>query len=145
MVETNKRREVFCFYFKLYLESPLQKTTGGNVGIMTPLFGSSMPTGPPKTWEDPMSYPAINGHTLIENNTFAEFGTGCDGWRNRVIMTCPLYGDIIHPTDVRKITLENVDEDSKVCEKNEITNYHTTKSPLYCSTLFQEMQPFPKF
>ena len=120
------RERRYFFYFKIYLESTFQKSTGGNVGIMTPLFSSSMPI-----WEEPGSYPAIDGHTLIENNTFAEFGTGCDGWRNRVIMTCPLYGDIIHPTDVRKITLENVDDDSKVCERNEITKYHTIKSPLY--------------
>ena len=90
-------------------------STGGNVGIMSPLFASSFPAGPPKSWEDPMSYPAINGQTLIENVTFAKFGTGCDGWRNRALMTSPKYGDIIHPTNLRKISLENVEEDSKVC------------------------------
>ena len=80
---------------------------------MTPLF-ASMPSGPPKTWEDPKGYPSINGHTIIENNTFASFSTGCNGWRNKVIMTCPMYGDIIHPMDVVEATLENVDENSKV-------------------------------
>uniref|UniRef100_A0A7M5X729 Cadherin domain-containing protein n=2 Tax=Clytia hemisphaerica TaxID=252671 RepID=A0A7M5X729_9CNID len=88
---------------------------GANVGIMTPIFSSSPPIGPPtKPFEDPMSYPAINGRTIIHNVTFASFGAGCGGNLNRIIMTNPKYGDIIHPFDISNAILENVDEKTKV-------------------------------
>ena len=87
---------------------------GGNAGIMSPIFTSSPPKGPPKSWEDPMSYPALKGLTIINNITFVDFAAGCDGAVNRVLMTTPKYGDIIHPTKIENIRLENVVEDAKV-------------------------------
>jgi len=87
---------------------------GGNTGIMSPIFSSSPPIGPPKPWEDPMSYPAIKGLTIIKNITFVDFTAGCDGSVNRVLMTTPKYGDIIHPTKIENVHLKNVIEDAKV-------------------------------
>lgn len=72
-----------------------------------------MSVGPPKKYEDPMSYPAIKGITKIINVTFSDFnGNGCAP--NYIWMTTSRYGDIIHPTEFKEIVLNNVDEATKV-------------------------------
>lgn len=94
---------------------------------MSSMFSEAMSVGPPKKFEDPMSYPAIKGNTRIINVTFSNFDatTGCGP--NYVWMTTDKYGDIIHPTEFKEITLRNVDEATKVhcilhCENNLCTS-----------------------
>jgi len=91
---------------------PFFRLIGGNAGIMTPVFSSSPPSY--SSWEDPRSYPAIKGLTIIKNVTFVNFGMGCHGAVNRILMTTPKYGDIIHPTKIENVHLQNVTEDGKV-------------------------------
>lgn len=82
---------------------------------MSSLFSSSAGTGPPMTWEAPMSYPAIKGLAMYTNNTFAHFSSPCgETKRDLILMTNPKYGDAIHPAQLSNIKLFNVDEESKV-------------------------------
>ena len=82
---------------------------------MSSAFSASPAVGPPKPWEDPMSYPAIMGITRIQNVRFSNFGKGCgENGNNYVWMTNPLYGDIIHPTELKAIQLDNVMDVNKV-------------------------------
>ena len=75
-------------------------STGGKIGITIPSFQSSPAAGPIMTWESPLSYPAINGYTLLHEVTFSGFQEKC-GKRHRAIMTNSWVGDILHPVDVR--------------------------------------------
>ena len=91
-------------------------TTAEMIGIKASLFSSTSSKGPKKSWEDPMSYPAIKGLTRLSNLTVAEFNNkACvDGAYNYFWMTAPKYGDIFHPMETEKITLVNVHDKSKV-------------------------------
>ena len=87
---------------------------GGNVGILSSHFSISGSKGPNKRWEDPMTYPAINGISRYFGVTFAEFGDKCSGKRNYIFMMNKHYMDIFHPVEFKNISLVNVDEESKV-------------------------------
>ena len=67
-----------------------------------------------------MTYPALKGLTIIQNVAFSSFEASCSGGYNRVLMTSPNYGDIIHPVNLQNIQLENVAEQSKVEKVNMI-------------------------
>jgi len=90
------------------------------------LFSTSFSQGPRKTWEDPMSYPAIKGLTRLVNLTLSDFNrwTCGDGGNrmNYVWMTSPKYGDIIHPMNTQQIQLFNVAERSKV--RTSLKSFH---------------------
>ncbi|XP_066917357.1 fibrocystin-L-like [Clytia hemisphaerica] len=78
------------------------------------IFSNNPSTGPKMSWEDPMFYPSISGLTTFQNVKFKDFSSGCNGANNYVWMTSPVYGDILHPTDFKNITLENVGEVNKI-------------------------------
>ena len=79
------------------------------------VFSSSPASGPPMSWEDPMSYPAIKGLSVYRNVTFRHFKTFCgSNKRDYIISPHLFYGDIIHPVQFVETTLEDVEDDSKV-------------------------------
>lgn len=86
---------------------------GGNVCFLSSIFSSGTSKGPPKPWEDPMTYPAIKGYSIYDNNLFVNYTIGC-GMRSYVWMTRPSYGDAIHPLEFSRTSVINVDEQSKV-------------------------------
>ena len=87
---------------------------GGNIGILSSIFSLKPAVGPPKPWETPMSYPAINGSTYLVNNVYTNFSEACPGKRDYLWMTAPGYGDIFHPTEFAQSDCENVESSSKV-------------------------------
>ena len=86
---------------------------GGNVCFLSSIFSSGTSKGPPKPWEDPMTYPAIKGYSIYDNNLFVNYTLRC-GMRSYVWMTRPSYGDAIHPVEFSRTSVINVDEQSKV-------------------------------
>ena len=88
-------------------------SVGGNVCFLSSIFSSGTSKGPPKPWEDPMTYPAIKGLSIYDNNLFVNYTLGC-GMRSYVWMTRPTYGDAIHPVEFSRTSVINVDEQSKV-------------------------------
>ena len=84
------------------------------------------------SWEDPMSYPAINGVSYFVNNVFANFAAPCGNrMRDYIWMTTPVYGDVIHPTDFMETTFVDVDVDSKVGGRELFTNILFTVLSIY--------------
>ena len=63
-------------------------------------FGTAAGRGPVMSWESPHTYPAINGYTIYEKVTFANFGEKC-GKRDFAIGTNDHVGDILHPVSVK--------------------------------------------
>ena len=84
------------------------------MGILASIFSSSAAPGPPKPWEDPMSYPAINGVARFFGVTFANFNEPCSGKKNYIFVMNPKYMDILHPSEFKNITLIDVGEQNKV-------------------------------
>ncbi|XP_065660201.1 fibrocystin-L isoform X2 [Hydra vulgaris] len=82
---------------------------GGNLGIYCSTFSKSQSPGPPKPFENPMSYPAIKGLLRMEGVTFSSFQSTCGLTKPDVVWTTNIiYGDIIHPTELKNSTLVNV-------------------------------------
>lgn len=64
-------------------------------------------------WGDADFYPALYGHSYVQNVTIAEYGTPCkSGWRaglvDRVFISNPVAPDATHPMTLRNIHLEHV-------------------------------------
>ncbi|XP_066933159.1 fibrocystin-L-like [Clytia hemisphaerica] len=105
---------------------PPKHPKGGNIGIMTSLFSNGAATGPPMSWQDPMSYPSLIGVTRIENVQMTSFeDQECDGKlrESHGLMTHSSYGDIIHPITLEKIKLENVGDTNKIFHHQPITRW----------------------
>lgn len=91
--------------------------TGGNIGIMSSLFSNGAATGPPMSWETPMTYPSLLGTTEIRNSVFQDFhNIDCSGksTQSHALMTHATYGDLIHPITLEKSVLSNVADENKV-------------------------------
>lgn len=99
---------------------------------MSSTFSSKPAIGPPKPWEDPKSYPAIKGLTMITDVKFADFNKGCKkNTYNYVWMTNKLVGDIIHPTELKGVQLDNVSDASKV-EMKYLVTYNNRGKAFLC-------------
>ena len=81
---------VFCLiiFFVPYVEM---------AGIFMSYFSSDKGHAPKMAWDHLGSYPAINGHTLYSNVTFAGFNCPM---QQSAIRTNPGIGDIFHPFHV---------------------------------------------
>ena len=93
--------------------SGTQSLSSGHVGIITPSFNSAKGHFPKSPWWDISNYPAIGGLTNIENVTFCNFNTVCDGKTERALMTHPSSEDCQHPVHLKDIKFQCVDEKSK--------------------------------
>ncbi|XP_048575327.1 fibrocystin-L-like isoform X2 [Nematostella vectensis] len=85
--------------------------SGGKIGTSIGFFVSSPGAGPTLSWEGPMSYPAIYGHTRFQNVAFEHFTVSCDK-RDFAVVPNLWVGDITHPMDTKGITYNNVDTES---------------------------------
>ena len=103
---------MFCF-LTMIITQFWSFLVGDNIGFLSSIFSKNPAKGPPKPWEDPMSYPAIKGLSIHDNNLFVNYTLQC-GMRNYVWMTRPTYGDAIHPVEFSRTSVINVDEQSKV-------------------------------
>ena len=85
---------------------------------MTSLFSNGAATGPPMSWQNPMTYPSLLGTTEIRNSIFQDFNNiECDGKsrQSHALITHASYGDLIHPIELEKNVLFNVADGNKVC------------------------------
>ena len=85
---------------------------------MTSLFSNGAATGPPMSWQNPMTYPSLLGTTEIRNSIFQDFNNiECDSKsrQSHALMTHASYGDLIHPIELEKNVLFNVADGNKVC------------------------------
>ena len=76
---------------------------GGHIGLVIPAYTSGNGLFPRSAWESITSYPAINGHTSVDDVTLANFNTHCTNKVDRALSTNPNADDAIHP-----ISLVNV-------------------------------------
>ena len=82
----------------------ISSLSGGHVGIVIPSFLSGFGHFPDFPWHTVTSYPAINGITFIENVTFVNFGSHCEGRkRDVVLITNPNSEDANHPVHLKSI------------------------------------------
>nr|XP_047143668.1 fibrocystin-L-like isoform X2 [Hydra vulgaris] len=97
---------------------------GGNLGIYCSTFSKLLPPGPPKPFENPMSYPAIKGLLDLDRVSFISFQSTCGlNKRDFVWMTNNIYGDIIHPTEIKNSTLINVDFNNLIWHETPTTRF----------------------
>ena len=92
--------------------------SGGHVGVVIPSFVSGRGHFPPFNWHTIISYPAINGTSVLRNVTFGNFEQNC-GHRDAALMTNRFSEDANHPLILEQITHTTdtggqVDESSKV-------------------------------
>ena len=81
----------------------LQSPTNGHVGIIVPSFVSGHGHFPSAPWFSIISYPAIAGVTEVTNVTFVNFGEGCNGDTDVMIMPNRLSEDCNHPVHMRGV------------------------------------------
>jgi hypothetical protein len=87
----------------------IQSPTNGHVGIIIPSFLSGRGHFPSAPWHSIISYPAISGLTNVTNVTFVDFGVGCAGERDVIIITNPQSEDCNHPMHFKAIQLVGFD------------------------------------
>ncbi|CAF0939901.1 unnamed protein product, partial [Brachionus calyciflorus] len=93
-------------------------TSGPNdlskVGVTWAQFLSGSNNAPLKPWTNIMTYNALDGLMIVDNNTFAHFGTQCNGEKDFVFSTNKKNDDGHHPIVIQNSKLFDVDLNSKI-------------------------------
>ena len=96
--------------------SGILSRSGGHVGIPTSAFTSGRGKFPKAALQTIISYPAINGSSLLRDVTFAGFAThDCSSGKFDVaLMTNPEADDAIHPITVEGIRWVDTSDENKL-------------------------------
>ncbi|CAH1775752.1 unnamed protein product [Owenia fusiformis] len=88
--------------------------SGGHAGFVMSSFESGPVSAPFFPWHKPMSYPTINGHTILKDNTFISYKGRCGKKDDIAIMTNPSSEDAQHPITATGSKFVDVTVDNKL-------------------------------